>query len=102
MKITVTESMFKAQFTICGRKDNFSWEALGMLFEYLEEIDEDAELDVIGICCDFSEDSTENIAKNYNIECDDPEDLESVVEDYLNEHTLLIGKTDEGFLYQVF
>lgn len=106
MKITVTESMFKDQFAAYGRKDNFSWEALGLLFAYLEELEadtgEETELDVIAICCDFTEDSAESIAQNYRIECDDPEDLESVVEDYISEHTLLIGKTDEGFLYQVF
>lgn len=102
MKITVTESMFKDQFVAMGRKDQFSYEALGLLFDYLEECDSDYDLDVIELCCDYSEDSAESIAQTYSIECDDPEDLESVVEDYLSEHMLLIGKTAEGFLYQVF
>jgi hypothetical protein len=106
MKITVTESMFKDKFAAYDRKDNFSWEALGLLFAYLEELEadtgEETELDVVAICCDFTEDSAENVAKSYSIECDDQDDLESVVEDYLNEHTLLIGKTDSGFVYQNF
>lgn len=102
MKLTVTKSMFKDMFAQMGRKDQFSYDALGQLFEYLEECDPDYDLDVIALCCDYCEDSAENIAASYSIECDDPEDLESVVEDYLNEHTFLIGKTTEGFLYQVF
>lgn len=102
MKLTVTASMFKDMFHQMGRKDQFSYDALGQLFDYLEESDPDYDLDVIALCCDYTEDSAENIAANYSIECDDLEDLESVVEDYLNEHTYLIGKTTEGFLYQVF
>lgn len=102
MKITLTETMFRDQFAAMGRGDQFSYEALNLLFDYLEECDPDYDLDVISLCCDFSEDDAESIAQNYGIECDDPDDLESVVEDYLQEHTLLIGKATEGFLYQVF
>lgn len=106
MKITVTESMFRDQFAAYGRKENFSYEALGLLFAYLEELEQDTgeemELDVVGICCDFSEDSLENIAQNYSIDVDDPDDLRDVVMDYLNEHTFVVGETSEGVVFQVF
>ena len=60
MKITINESMFKEQFRLHGRKDQFSWNGLTALYDYLEEAyGEDSEyeydLDVIGLCCDFSE-----------------------------------------------
>lgn len=55
MKMTVTKSMFHAQFIHMGRKDNFSYDGLAALFDYLEEINEDMELCVIAICCEYTE-----------------------------------------------
>ena len=60
MKITINESTFKDQFRLHGRKDQFSSNGLTALYNYLEEVfGEDSEyeydLDVIGLCCEFSE-----------------------------------------------
>ena len=46
-----------------GRGDNFTREALDALFCYLEEIDENIELDVIGLCCDYTEYADEDEAR---------------------------------------
>ena len=58
MKITVNESLFLQSFRQT-RPDQFSRAALVALFEYLEEIDRESgseiELDVIAICCDWTE-----------------------------------------------
>jgi hypothetical protein len=35
--------------------NQFSYEALGLLFEHLSELDEDYEFETIGICCDWTE-----------------------------------------------
>lgn len=46
------------------RPDNFSYEGLAALFDYLEA--DDIELDIIGICCDFTEyKSFEEIQEDY-------------------------------------
>ena len=37
MKQTVSKGMFRDAFKACGRGDQFSYEALGILFDYLEE-----------------------------------------------------------------
>lgn len=94
MKMTITESMFKDQFTCMGRGDQFSHEALSLIFNYYEEMDENFELDVIGICCDVSELSYEEAVSQYSIDYD-PEwdDIEEVVTDYLNDNTSVIGTT---------
>ena len=57
MIIKVTKSMFRDAFRTMGRADQFSYEALGALFDYLDDMDCDAslELDVIALCCEFSE-----------------------------------------------
>jgi len=81
-----------------------------MLFEYLEQYEDETgekiELDITAIACDYSEDNFEDIINNYNIdvsECADEDEKIAVVEDYLNDNTMLIGKPfGDVFLYQVF
>jgi hypothetical protein len=57
--MTVTQSMFRDEFVRMGRKDQFSYEALGAMYDALIELEEDCgsemELDVIAICCEYSE-----------------------------------------------
>ena len=65
MIIKVTRSMFHDQFHAYGRINNFSYEARNVLYDYYEELEEDIgeniELDVIAICCDWTECSEEEI-----------------------------------------
>jgi hypothetical protein len=91
-----TAGQFRDQFARMGRKDQFSYQALGLLFDYLDSIDNTVELDVIGICCEFAEDTEQDIRDNYRI----PED--ESVEDYLIQNTLLLGKTDAGYVFAQF
>jgi len=55
---TVNEHMFRDEFQVYER-DNFSYEGLGVLFNYLEEFEEatdsSIELDVVALCCEFTE-----------------------------------------------
>src|SRR5690554_2842180 len=89
MKITVTENMFKEQFVRMNRADNFSSAGLSALFEFLEDMEKDIgeeyELDVIGLCCDFSEEHYTDIADDYGIEADFHEVLE-----YLENETIVV------------
>lgn len=59
MHIEVTETIFMDAFTKAGRGGNFTYEALKTMFSYFEEIEECTEqpmnLDVISICCDYTE-----------------------------------------------
>jgi hypothetical protein len=100
---TINVSDFRDAFRACGRADQFSYEGLGALFEYLEEIDGgNYELDVIALCCDYSEDSPENIAKAYGIDLPkDQDEIEhkEIVRDYLDNHTAVVGETATGFIY---
>jgi predicted ArsR family transcriptional regulator len=108
MKTTVSRYGFERAFVDHGRKDQFSYEALGLLFAYLEEYEEstgeEIELNVIALCCEYYEDTLENIAANYRIDLegmDDDEQLEAV-RDYLNDNTQLVGETATGFVYACF
>jgi hypothetical protein len=106
MKISIdTAGQFRDQFAQCGRKDQFSYEALGLLFDYFEEIDPDMELDVVAICCEYCEDTYEGIAKNYVIDlegCESEQDEIEAIRDYLNDNTSIVGETAAGFVYLSF
>lgn len=90
-----TVSNFRDEFRACGRADQFSYEALGILFDYLEayEMDtgEEIELDVVSICCDYSEDSPESIRDQYAIEGDEAEVIAT-----LEENCAYVGRTSQG------
>lgn len=58
MKETVTESRFIQAF-LATRPEQFSRKALVALFDYLDKLEQDlgeeTELDVIGLCCEWAE-----------------------------------------------
>lgn len=114
MKTTVSRYDFERAFVDADRKDQFSYEGLKALFDYLEDYEEqtgeEIELDVIALCCEYSEETAEDIARNYSIdlshldaEDDDYEDqCTEAVRDYLNRFGALVGETSTGFVYLSF
>ena len=65
MYIEITECDFVDAFEQHGRKNQFSYEALLALYEYLESFEEDYNLDVIGLCCEFGEYTQEELVKGF-------------------------------------
>jgi hypothetical protein len=111
MKTTVSKYDFERAFVDAGRKDQFSHEGLAVLFDYLEELEantgQELELDVIALCCDYYESSTEEIVENYRIDVSeaDPEDertYRDIVREYLMDQGALCGETATGFVYSAF
>jgi hypothetical protein len=55
----ITENNFMDQFESYGRRDQFSYEGKKALFNYLEELEEETgetmELDIIALCCEYTE-----------------------------------------------
>ena len=109
MKTTVSRYDFERAFVDYGRKDQFSYEALGLLFDYLESYEQDTgeeiELDVIALCCDYCEDTWQSIAHAYNIELnhdESEEDQKQQVRDFLEVETVVVGNTEDGFVYACF
>lgn len=108
MKITVSSYDFERAFADAGRMDQFSYEGRAVLFAYLEELEqstgEELELDVVALCCDYYESSTEEIILNYHIDVegmDEDEQLEAV-RDYLMDQGAYVGKVADGFIYSAF
>jgi dGTP triphosphohydrolase len=108
MKTTLTFCGFRDAFRAYDRMEQFSYEGAKALFEYLEQYEEDTgeelELDVIALCCEYTEDSAEGVIANYSIDVDglDDDEKAEAVRDYLAGNTQLIAETPSGFLYAVF
>ena len=102
---------FREAFRLAGRMDQFSYEGLEVLFDYLDELSEDTgkpiELDVVALCCDYYESSVEELIDNYNIDLsevdeDDPDSIIEVLRQYLEENTSVCGQVNGGFIYAAF
>ena len=73
---TVDQNEFVRAFEAYGRAGQFSREGLRALFDYIEDcsrdIGENVELDVIGICCEWTEyDSIDTAAEAYGMTTDE-------------------------------
>ena len=90
-------SQFYDQFRRMNRTNHFTYDALGLLYDFLTELDGAAELDVVAICCEYSEDTEKAIAASYGLHED--EDVTA----FLEENTLVVGVTSSGnVVYQQF
>lgn len=83
-----TFGQFSDEFYRCGRGKQFSYEALGALYEYLEDLGDDYELDVVGLCCDFNEVRSDD--EEFKLYCEGGE-LEDCVIAYLKDSVLVRG-----------
>ena len=111
MKQTVYLHDFRDAFRRADRS-NFSYEGQVVLFDYITEYEEstgeEMELDVIALCCEFTEDTPKEIADNYGIDIsdideDDDQAIEETVLEYLYENTSVAGPTSCGtIVYQNF
>ncbi len=103
---TVYESDFRDAFSRSATySKNFSYEALGLLYDWLEALSEESggniELDIVAICSDFSEGTPSEIVANYALDLDvddstTEEELLEMVLAELEERTTVVGTTDSG------
>ncbi|NDH04188.1 MAG: hypothetical protein EBY40_13880 [Marivivens sp.] len=101
MKTTVNEYEFVKAFDDYGRGNNFSRLGRSALYDYLTDLEEDCgiefELDVIALCCEFTEyESLEDFRNSYGTEyetLEDVMDMTQVIAHYDN---------DESFIAQDF
>ncbi len=96
MKSSVNFSDFCDAFQV--RKENFTYEGLQALFDYLEQYEgdtgEEIELDVIALCCEYTEYvNLAELQENYT-------DIESM--ENLEEHTTVIKIDVDAFIIQDF
>ena len=100
MKETITKYQFIDWFRSSDNyRNNFSYDGLGALFDYIEELEndmgEDIEFDPIALCCEYCEyESFEELKDDYD-------DIESM--DDLQDWTTVINIPDsDGIIIQQF
>lgn len=106
---TIDKHAFIDAFKQSSRKDQFSHEALEAIFEYLEEYSdstgEPVELDIVAICCDWTEADWKTIAEDYRIDledCDYDEERIEAVRYYLEDETQCVELSEGSFVYVNF
>ena len=106
---TVSLYDFRQAFHNMGRGEQFSYEALELIYDYLEECDSNSELDVIAICCDFSEGDFQEVANELDEDLIeetqglDEDETAQLVAEKLEDKTFVLGVTsDNSIVYQNF
>jgi hypothetical protein len=106
MKMTIDLNGFKNAFANLGRIDNFSHSGLQALFNHLEDIEQvgggEIELDVIAICCEFTEfDTALQAAHAFSALTIDQDLTEIEALQFLTDNTEVI-RFDGGIIIQNF
>ena len=111
MKQNVNFYEFEQAFRAHDRFDNFGYDGLKALFEYLEQYEEDCgeeiELDVIALCCDYSQydsavEAAEEMISGWEREEDEADDdFEARALKELQDNTQVI-EYDGGVIIQAF
>lgn len=96
MKTNVSKCDFHDAFINMNRGNNFSPEGLNALYDHMIEYEEgcgiEIELDVIALCCEFTEyGGIEEVKENYG-------DIENVED--LRDHTTVIDVSNGGLIIQ--
>ena len=96
---TITKSDFTTAFHRMGRGEQFTYEGLNALYDYLEDLGDDIgepiELDVIAFCCEYAEyESLQEFQEDYS------EDYQSIEE--IEHATQVIMIDDTSFIIQQF
>ena len=99
MKQTINDYQFHNAFVTMGRGSQFTYEGRSALYEYFEEYEdstgEAVELDVIAICCEYSDYANlKEFQAAYGKEYETREDIE--------EQTALIPVNNDSFIIQQF
>jgi hypothetical protein len=102
-------TQFADMFKQSSRADQFSYEALEAIYEYLEDYSrdtgEDVEFDVVAICCDWYEMTWQEVADQYSVDLSDvaDEDKAGAVWDFLTDESAGVYRVgDDSFVFVQF
>ena len=115
MKKTITSWEFIDAFDEANRSSNFSEDGREALFEYFEQLEQDTgeeiELDVIAVCCDYTQYTYTDFAEGYGLHdlnylLDDGEltedEFKEQIEEYINDRGVFIKIDDDRFICSAF
>jgi hypothetical protein len=114
---TLNFTTFANTFQNSSRKEQFSYHALELIFDYIEEYEsetgEQIEFDMIGICCEWAESTPAEIIRDYSLSDKIPQfeehgvdsftdaEVSQLVHEYLWDETQVAGITSAGTIVYV-
>lgn len=114
---TLNFTTFANAFRHSDRAEQFSYHALELIFDYIEEYEsetgEQIKFDMIGICCEWSENTPAEIIRNYSLDTKIPQfeehgvdsytdaEVSQLVHEYLWDETSVAGITAAGTIVYV-
>ncbi len=98
---TISETKFMDAFYDAGRGNRFSYEALKELYRYYDEssFDNHWELDVIEVCCEWTESTPEEFLKDNGIELEEGQSIHDIVTSKLLSSTVYFELDNGSFLF---
>jgi hypothetical protein len=100
---SINFSSFCDAFRSLDRNEQFTYNAKRALFDYLEDMEsqtgQPVELDVVAICCEYSESTFDEIRRDYMLGDRSDED----VAEWINEHSpAYVGLVDGSLVFAQF
>ena len=104
---TINQYDFIDAFKKMGREENFSYDGLNALYDYLEMFEDDTgqsiELDVIALCCGFTEyDNLKEFQADYGDEYETIEDIQNATTVIMIDDYEVKELNDTRFIIQQF
>jgi hypothetical protein len=82
-------------------RDYYSLEAYEAMIDLFESMGDNWELDVIALCCDFTEADIDDIRSDYDLSIEEYPDSEDIL-NYLNYRTYAVELDNGNIFYQAF
>jgi hypothetical protein len=104
MKTTISLYDFRDAFQRMGRGNQFSYDGLEILFDYLEQLEEDMgeeiDFDVVAICCEYVEEDPKYTAQSYDLDIKGltDDEISEKVREHLENNGAYVGATDLGMI----
>jgi hypothetical protein len=80
---------------------SFDYDGLQILYDYFEEMNEDHIIDPVGICCDYSQMTFDEVCEYYSVDIVDNDIKKSVI-DFVCDKSHLIDYNDNSVVFVSF
>ena len=104
MLMTINLSDFRTEWAKSSRAESFSYEGLEILFDFLEEVEPDHDLDIVALDCAYAESNLEDLIRDYGYAMDAEEEEELTLEafaNYIGRESTVLGITPQGTIVYV-
>jgi hypothetical protein len=97
--MTINLSDFRTEWAKSSRAKSFSYEGLEILFDFLEEVEPDHDLDIVALDSAYAESNLEDLIRDYGYAMDEEDEegltLEAFAE-YIERESTVLGTTSHG------